>query len=266
MGMICISFYAVTRRKFGKLKIAKVSAIFKKGDKNDFANYRPISPPRISKIFERVLHDQIYSFLETNDLLNRNQFGFRKHHSTDSAAIFLIEHILTELDKAFDSYDIFMDLSKAFDTIDHKTLIDKLHEYNFSKESSKLIASYLNNGQQLLNYRGVKWNFLPLKTGVHHGSILGPSFFLFLIYINDLPNVSNLFRTITYADDSTLLYTPNKALTSLEITRGINNELNKYNLWFRAKNLSLNINKTNFICFHGKRSFPHPTDNEIINK
>jgi hypothetical protein len=121
-----------------------------------------------------------------------------------------------------------MDLCKDFDTIDHKTLIDKLHKYNFSKELSTLIASYLNNRQQLVNYRGVNSNFLPLRTGVPQGSILGP--LLFLIYINDLPNVSTLFRTITYGDDSTLLYTPNKALTSLEITRELNNELNKYNL------------------------------------
>lgn len=145
-----------------------------------------------------------------------------------------------------------MDLSKAFDTIDHRTLARKLVKYNFSTQAISLISSYLSNRQQLVSYRGMNSELLPLNTGVPQGSILGP--LLFLIYINDLSCASNIFKTFTYADDSTLIYSPNRTLDSHHTSTIINEELEKTNKWFLANKLSLNIKKTKFIIFHKRGS------------
>ena len=234
-----------------KLKIAKVIALHKKGEKSLFSNYRPISLlPCFSKVFERILHDQIYSFFEINKLFSETQFGYRKKHSTDHAAITLFEKIINRLDKGFHSYVIFMDLSKAFDTIDHRTLIRKLCKYNFSHSAMNLITSYLTDRNQFVHYRGINSDLRPLNTGVPQGSILGP--LLFIIYINDLSKASTLFETLTYADDSTLIYSPDTNTDSDLISHIINEELENFNSWFRANKLSLNISKTNFITFHSK--------------
>jgi len=129
------------------------------------------------------------------------------------------------LEQGLDSYVIFMDLSKAFDTIDHRTLLKKLAKYNFSTESIELVASYLSGRQQMVGYQGVFSDLRPLKTGVPQGSILGP--LLFLIYINDLPNTSKLFKISIYADDTTLIYSPYHSSKTREISEQINKELEK---------------------------------------
>ena len=80
------------------LKIAKVLPVYKKGDKNDYGNYRPISLlPAFSKIFERVMYNQINNFVETNNILYVNQFGFRTGKSTsDAGAVIKFVNICTE--------------------------------------------------------------------------------------------------------------------------------------------------------------------------
>ena len=108
-----------------KLKIAKVLPLFKnKGDSHLFDNYRPISLlPTISKIFERVVHKQLYDYFAENDLFYKSQYGYRKGHSTELAALEIADRISQYLDKGEIPIAIFLDLSKAFDTLDHKIII-----------------------------------------------------------------------------------------------------------------------------------------------
>ena len=95
-----------------------------------FTNYRPISLlPTIGKIFERVVHEQLYSYLTARILLCGNQYGFRKNSSTEDAAIDLIDKIANHLDTKSLPFAIFLDLSKAFDTLDHNILLQKLRYY-----------------------------------------------------------------------------------------------------------------------------------------
>ena len=101
-----------------KLKIAKVIPLHKKNEKDLLDNYRPISLlPSISKVFERIVYNQLYSYLTTNGILFKSQYGFRKLHSTETAAIELTDTILQNLDGDI-PIAIFLDLSKAFDTLD----------------------------------------------------------------------------------------------------------------------------------------------------
>ena len=104
--------------------------------------------------------------------------------------------------------NIYLDLSKAFDTIDHFILIDKLKYYGISEASSLLLKNYLADRKQCTEINNVRSNTLSITTGVPQGSILGS--LLFILYINDFPQASNLFDFIMYADDTTLSSNLNK--------------------------------------------------------
>ena len=110
-----------------KIKIAKVSSIFKKGDKSILSNYSPISAlPFFPKILERVIYNRRYTYLADNEILFNKQFGFKAGHSTGYALLDLIDQVSDSLNDKSYFVGIFIDLSKAFDTVDRKILLKKL--------------------------------------------------------------------------------------------------------------------------------------------
>ena len=147
-----------------------------------------------------------------------------------------------------------MDLSKAFDTINHNILLRKLRKYGFSDPSIKLICNYFSERKQFVDYVGSASVYSDVITGVPQGSILGP--LLFIIYINDICRSNSIFTPITYADDTTLLFSPNYYLNSEQLSILINAELENINEWFMSNKLSLNIDKTNYIIFHSSGTKP----------
>ena len=237
-----------------KLKIAKVTPLFKHGEKNLMENYRPISLlASISKIFERVVFNQIYQYFVENNLLFDGQYGFRKHHSTELAALELVDRISNGLDKKETPVSIFLDLSKAFDTLDHKLLLIKLQYYGIKDVALQWFSSYLSDRFQLVEMDGFRSDMLNITTGVPQGSILGP--LLFIIYVNDMHSISDKFNFIAYADDTTL------TSPLLTFTRGVNchidtissemnKEIKKITDWLAVNKLSLNASKTKFMVFH----------------
>ena len=113
-------------------KIAKVKPLSKKGAKTDPQNYRPISLlPILSKITERITHDQTQEFLSKNKILYRFQFGFRKNYSTNTCLGHLTDKITTGFEKGLFTGMTLIDLQKAFDTIDHQILIMKMKYLGF---------------------------------------------------------------------------------------------------------------------------------------
>ena len=175
------------------------------------------------------------------------QFGFRPGHSTELAALKLVNHVISEMDNCNIPTNIYIDLSKAFDTLNFDILLNKLDYYGVQGCANRLIYSYLSERWQFVDFSGHKSSYLPIKTGVPQGSVLGP--LLFLIYINDLPLVSNVFDMLMYADDTTLYCNINQNIGE-EL---INAELTKLWEWLGANKLSLNIAKTKYMA--GMRFF-----------
>ena len=173
-----------------KLKIAKVIPLYKKDDNKSFGNYRPISLlSSISKFFERVAFNQLYDYFTSNDLLYESQYGFRKLHSTELAALEFTDRISHEMDAKKIPFSIFLDLSKAFDTLDHNVLLSKLEYYGIRDIALNWFKSYLPKRTQYVDCNGIASSIRELETGVPQGSILGP--LLFLIYMNDIHTVSD---------------------------------------------------------------------------
>ena len=241
-----------------KLKISKVVPIFKKkGDKQNIVNYRPISLiSNISKIFEKIVCNQLTEYLDNNKLLDEIQHGFRCNRSVTTAAVDFVSTIIESVDQGDHTVGIFMDLSKAFDSVKHSTLIKKLEFLGISNNSLAWFQSYLNNRYQRVEITFTSQKFRvtkmlsdlqPIKFGVPQGSILGP--LLFICYLKDieLSLANNLqSRLCLYADDSNLKIT-GKTIEQIELLSKI--ELENIENYFNFLNLGLNINKTNFVYF-----------------
>ena len=167
----------------GILKIAKIIPLLKKGDKTLLENYRPISIlPAMSKKFKRIMFNQIPNHFSTHILFYSGQYGFRANHSTQFAALELIDRITQDLDQGNMPITISMDLSKAFYTLNHAILIYKLKLCGLSEAALKLMQSYLTNRKQYVEINNTQSSKHDITVGVPQGSILGP-----------LPNVKVVF-------------------------------------------------------------------------
>ena len=228
------------------LKIVKVIPIHKGGSTQDVNNYRPISLLSIiDKIIEKLMHKRLDNFLMEHNILYQNQFGFRKNNSTVYASAQITEMIKVSIDNRKFGCGIFVDLRKAFDTVNHEILLIKLEHYGIRDSMLKWFQSYLFDRKPFVTFNGVSSELLVNSCGVPQGSVLGP--LLFLLYINDRPNISKTLIFYLFADDTNIYYESN-SLNELEKT--VNKELSKLYLWLNVNRLSLNIDKTNFIIFH----------------
>ena len=231
-----------------ELKVAKVIPLYKKDDKANIANYRPVSIlPVFSKILEKLLHARLVEFIDKYDILYKYQFGFRSKHSTNMDLLQIVDKIMNHFQDGDFVIGIFLDFSKAFDTVNHEILLRKLSKYGIRGVALKLMSNYLNNRTQFVQY-GVNSSMKNISCGVPQGSILGP--ILFLLYINDIINVSPVLLPILFADD-TNIFVNGKCLT--QMVSVLNNELVKLVTWLNVNKLSLNVSKTHYIIFSSKR-------------
>jgi Reverse transcriptase (RNA-dependent DNA polymerase) len=229
------------------LKRSRVVPVHKQGSKENCDNYRPITLlSSISKILERFVATKLINHLELNKLLHNNQFGFQRGKNTEQNLIQSLNIIGDALNNGDYCIGIFIDLKKAFDVCSHDILIKKLGNFGINGVALEWFKSYLANRRQQVDINGCLSNEAILNISVLQGSILGP--ILFLCYINDLPNSSNL-KSLLFADD-TQGYASGKNLPIL--INQVNTELKKWAGWFRANKMAVNVKKTKFIIFHSK--------------
>ena len=141
---------------------------------------------------------------------------------------------------------MYFDLSKAFDSLSHEILPRKLQHYGICGAAINLIASFLKNRKQLVQFDGYKSNMKAICNGVPQGSILGP--LLFLVYIYDFSNASEVFNFLMYAD-GTRLYCCLEYIKSDDKEQILYNELQRIHSWLNTKKLPLNVRKTKYIIF-----------------
>ena len=184
-------------------------------------------------------------FLQENSIICNNQYGFRPGLSTEDSLIAIIETIKKTIEEKKYGCGVFIDLKKAFDTVNHQILLHKLEHYGIRNESLSWFESYLKDRQQYVTINKTNSSILNIKCGVPQGSVLGP--LLFLLYINDLPNVSKKLKIFLFADDTNIYLDSNDPNT---LEKEMNKELQKLYDWLGINRLSLNLTKTNFLLFH----------------
>ena len=226
------------------LKAARVVPLYKKKGKTNVENYRPISVLSIiSKVFEKVVFNQLNNFLTEHKLLYTFQSGFRSSYSTDTCLIHLTDYIKQECENGNYTGMVLLDLQKAFDTVDHVILLKKLSSVGVDELSICWFRSYLTGRVQVTDVDGTMSVAKGITCGVPQGSILGP--LLFLLYINDM-SAAVKCKLLLYVDDSVLLAS-GKDLVEIEAT--LSCELESVNNWLIDNKLSLHLGKTQFIVF-----------------
>ena len=240
-------------------KLANVTPIFKKENKQLVKNYRPISLlPICGKLFEKIVFNNLYLYLNSNNLITKNQSGFRPGDSTTNQLLYLVNaiHEAFEDKTCLEVRSVFLDISKAFDKVWHEGLLFKLKQNGISGSLLTLLGSYLQNRKQRVVLNGFHSDYASIESGVPQGSVLGP--LLFLVYINDLE--LDIKSNVKFFADDTMLFTvikdPNKAASDL------NQDLEVIRQWAYQWKMQFNPDPTKQateILFSCKKSKPiHP--------
>lgn len=227
-----------------QLKCANVIPLFKKGNKKEKSNYRPISLlPSISKIFEKVIKNRILVYLRSINFFSSLQFGFRAGLSTEDALLDFCTIIQKGLDSKKSCAALFVDITKAFDMVNHSILLQKLYNAGFRGFFYSWLESYLKNRTQKVKINNVLSGSKAINLGVPQGSVLGP--ILFLIYVNSIFEQPFMGKVKAFADDLAIAY---DSTSPLNLCCEINHDVHLLRTWFANHKLIVS-QKTKLLFF-----------------
>ena len=238
-------------------KKGKVTPLFKSNSKLEPGNYRPITVlPILSKFLERIVHNQVYKYLDANKLISVCQSGFRANHSTVSSLIRFTDFCHDKIGQGNYIGMVELDLRKAFDTVNHDILLKKLGLYGFDDLALRWFSSYLSDRHQVVCIGDELSDPLLVTCGVPQGSILGP--LLFIMYINDLVSCSSSCSVNMFADD-TIFYIAHHELSTVK--QQLQRDLCNISSWLCSNKLSLHIGKTHTILLGSQRKINQLSSN-----
>ena len=236
-------------------KVARISPVPKVNNPSSPSDFRPISVlPVSSKVYKRVVLQQLVFHIENLILYKSTQHGFRKSHSTTSCLMKMKNDIINAMNKGEITTSVFADYSKAFDTIDFKRLLRKLTNLNIDKSFLHWMTNYLSDRQHYVQIDNKKSSMLTVGFGVPQGSILGPV--IFNLYVSDLSEQVKYSKTLQYVDDTKICIhsKPNELeAKSIELSRDIENIRN----WSHDSNLVFNEKKTRAMLFYKNQLYRH---------
>ena len=235
----------------GSEKLALLRSRLKRAglDNEDKKNYRPISNLTfLSKIVERVIFDQLYTFMEQVGILNKYQSAYREFHSTETALCKIHNDLVASSCSGRASLLVLLDLSAAFDTIDHELLLSDLHFIGIRGDAYLLMQSYLTGRFQRVVIGQALSELKPLQFGVPQGSILGP--LLFILYTSSLADLLDAHgvQYHFYADDTQVYIEIGNVA---EIKEKILSILHDIKVWMLMRKLKLNESKTDILLVRG---------------
>lgn len=230
-------------------KTANITPIHKKGPTNIANNYRPISLTCIScKVLEHIVLKNLNAKLD--NVLHHRQHGFRRGLSCETQLCSTMHDIYTAVDNSNTVHAVVMDFTKAFDRVPHALLMSKLSKVpDIDDYLLRWIHDFLTNRIQQVVLDAKSSESLPVSSGVPQGSVLGPT--LFLLYINDLPDVIDCNISL-FADD-TLLF---QIVNNLDDENRMQNNINKVRAWADHWKMDFNVAKCSIMVFNGKGTTP----------
>ncbi len=204
-------------------KKARISAIYKnKGNRKVAGNYRPVSLTSIvCKIFEKMIREDIINHFTMNGLFSKKQYGFLGGRSTSLQLLTVLDIWTQAIEDNLEIDCIYMDFQKAFDKVPHRRLLKKIEGYGIHTSIVNWVRDFLTDRLQQVTVCGEESSWKKVTSGIPQGSVLGP--LLFVIYINDLPDVvssepyifaddTKIFRIIKGEDDERILQNDLKRL------------------------------------------------------
>ena len=202
----------------------------------------------LSKLFEKIAHDQLIDFLQSNEELTQNQFPFHKLHSTITSLIGFSDLWYSNINNKKANFALSLDLKKAFDTVDHEVLISKLAKYGITGIENNWFKSYLTNRSQYCSIDCQVSDIMEKECGIPQGSCFGP--LLFIIYFNNFEHCLEHPRANMYADDTEITISSNSQAELIETAQA---ELLNIAEWMRSNKLSLNPTKAEYMIIDHPR-------------
>ena len=237
-------------------KTARVTTIFKGGNREDPASYRGISLlPGVSRVLEKVIIRRMEHHMATNAFWYGNQYGFRRGHSTEMLLLKYLSSVHSGFNQGQHTVTAFLDVRQAFVCIDHNILLQKLEHYGFP---TTWFESYLTGRKQHVVMNGVKSTDEAVDYGIGAGSCIGPV--LFILYINDLM-MNTKAQGLLFADDASIIVKDKDLEAAMN---KLNQELVGVEDWFHANRLTLHPGKTKVMIHPCKKGNNIPRTKPVL--